>query len=96
MKSIGGRKMMANVSVANSLCSILMDEELEYKKEMLFRECQGSQLVLLWKILYETEIGDTETLKARIYEFGSNVKEQDYLGREVFLFLVAFLNLVIK
>lgn len=87
---------MANVNVVNSLCSILMDETLEYKKEMLFRECQDSQLVLLWRILYETEVGDIETLKTRIYEFGSNVKEQDYVGREVFLFLVAFLNLVIN
>lgn len=88
--------MMANISVANYLYSIFMDEEMEYKREALFKECGDSQLVLLWKILYETEVKDTETLKARIYEFGSNVKEQDYVGREVFLFLVAFLNLVIK
>ena len=88
--------MMANISVANYLYSIFMDENMEYKREALFKECGDSQLVLLWRILYETEVEDTETLKARIYEFGSNVKEQDYVGREVFLFLVAFLNLVIK
>ena len=88
--------MMANISVANYLYSIFMDENMEYKREALFKECGDSQLVLLWRILYETEVEDTETLKARIYEFGSNVKEQDYVGREVLLFLVAFLNLVIK
>ena len=39
---------------------------------------------------------DSELLKERVYEFGSNLKEQDYVGREVFLCLVALLNLVIK
>ncbi len=88
--------MTANVSVANYLYSILLDDKLEYKKEALFKECGDSQLVLLWKILYETEITDKELLKERIYEFGSKLKEEDYMGRDVFLCLVALLNLVIK
>ncbi len=87
---------MANISVAKYLYRILMDEKLEYKKELFFKACKESQLVLLWRILYETEVSDTELLKERIYEFGSKVKEQDFVGREVFLCLVAFLNLVIK
>ena len=37
-----------------------------------------------------------ELLKERIYMFGSNLKEQDYVGREVFVCLVALLHLVIK
>ena len=75
---------------------ILFDEELEYKKEAFFKECKESQLVLLWRILFETEIDDKELLKERVYTFGSNLKEQDYIGREVFVCLVALLHLVIK
>ena len=88
--------MLANISVKKYLYHILMDEELEEKKEVLFEECKNCKIILLWKILYETEIEDTELLKERIYEFGSKVKEDDYWGREIFLCLVAFLNLVIK
>ena len=87
---------MTNMSVAKYLYYILFEEKLEYKKEMLFKSCHESQLVLLWRILFETDIQDTELLKERIYRFGSNLKEQDYVGREVFLCLVALLNLVIK
>ena len=87
---------MANISVAKYLYKMLFDENLEYKKEEYFKACKGLQLVLLWKILFETELNDKELLKERIYTFGSNLKEQDYLGREVFVCLVALLHLVIK
>ena len=87
---------MTNRSMIKYLYTILFDENLEYKKEMFFKECSESQLVLLWRILFETELEDVELLKERIYKFGSNLEEQDYLGREVFVCLVALLNLVIK
>ena len=87
---------MTHMSVAKFLYHILFDEKLEYKKEEYFKACKESQLVLLWRILFETELKDVDLLKERIYEFGSNLKEQDYLGREVFVCLVALLHLVIK
>ncbi len=87
---------MVNINIAKYLYKILFDESLEYKKEEFFKECKESQLVLLWRILFETELTDSDLLKDRIYEFGSKVKEQDYLGREVFVCLVALLHLVIK
>lgn len=89
-------KKLENINVAKYLSTLLFDEELEYKKEIFFNECKGSQLVLLWKIFFETEIDDVELLKERVYAFGSNLREQDYLGREVFVCLVALLHLVIK
>ena len=85
-----------NYSVIKYLYVLLFDESQEYKKELFFKSCQDSQLVLLWRILFETNINDKELLAERIYKFGSNLKEQDYIGREVFLCLVALLNLVIK
>ena len=84
------------MNIAKLLYRILFDEKLEYKKEELFKECKESQLVLLWRILFETELSDVDLLKERIYKFGSNLKEQDYFGREVFVCLVALLHLVIK
>ena len=87
---------MEHSNVAKYLYHLLTNEAFEYKKELFFKECKKSQLVLLWRILFETDLCDTELLKDRIYEFGSNLKAQDYLGREVFLCLVALLNLVIK
>lgn len=88
--------MLANISMGKYLYHVLTDETLEDKKELLFQECNNCKLILLWKILFETEISDQELLKARIYEFGSKVKENDYWGREIFLCLVTCLNLVIK
>lgn len=87
---------MANISLIKYVYRILFDERLEYKKEEFFKACGKSQLVRLWKILFETEISETKLLEERIYEFGSYVKEKDYLGREVFVCLVALLHLVIK
>ena len=87
---------MANMNVAKFLYRILFDEKLEYKKEEYFKACKKSQLILLWRILFETELSDVDLLKERIYEFGSNLKEQDYLGRDVSVCLVALLHLVIK
>ena len=46
--------------------------------------------------MFETDVRDVEELEEKIYDFGSHVKEDDYWGREIFVWLVAFLNLVIK
>ena len=41
---------MTNMNLAKYLYMILFDESLEYKKEAFFKECEESQLVLLWRI----------------------------------------------
>jgi len=69
---------------------------MEQRREDFFAECPKSKIVLLWRILCDTEISDTELLRERIYEFGSLIKDDDHWGRDIFLCLVAFLNLVIK
>lgn len=86
--------MMANISVVNYLSHILTNEKMGYRKEKLLQECEETQIVMLYKILFETDIRDTEMLKERIYQYGSSLREQDYMGRELFLCLVAVLNLV--
>ena len=88
--------MLANISVSKYLYHILTDDRMEETYEKFLAECPKLKIVLLWRILFDTEISDTEVLRDRIYEFGSLVKDDDYWGREIFLCLVALLNLVIK
>lgn len=88
--------MTANVSVGKYLYHLLTDERMEETKKKLLDGCPKSKIILLWQILFETEIRDRELLKERVYLFGSLVKEDDHWGRDVFLCLVVFLNLVIK
>jgi len=75
---------------------IFTDENMRDRKDAFLRECEETKLALLWQILFETDVHNTTVLKERIYRYGSNLKSQDYFGREVFLCLVALLNLVIK
>lgn len=88
--------MLANITLANYLQNLLTNEKMEYRKEALLKTCEDTQIAMLWNIFFETDIRDKEMLKGRVYEYGSSLKEQDYLGRELFLCLVAVLNLVIK
>ena len=88
--------MLANISVAKYLYQIFTDERMEHKKVRLFKECENMRIILLWKIFFETDIRELEVLRERIYKYGSMLKEHDYIGRELFLFLVAMLNLVGK
>ena len=86
--------MLANISVAKYLYRIFTEEKLEYKKARLLKECENTKIVLLWKIFFETDIQEMDILRERIYQYGSMLKEHDYIGRELFLFLVAMLNSV--
>ena len=88
--------MLTNISISKYLYHILTEDKLEARREEFLANLPKCKLVLLWKILCDTEISDTELLRERIYEFGSLVKDDDYWGRDIFLCLVAFLNLVIK
>ena len=88
--------MLENISVAKYLYRLLTEEKLEHRKTLFMKECGETRIVLLWQILFETDMKDTDVLNDRIYRYGSMLREKDYLGREIFLCLVALLNLVIK
>ena len=88
--------MQTKVCVAKYIYHILTAEGMRDRKAAFLKECEDTKLALLWQILFETDITNTDVLKERIYRYGSNLKTQDYFGREVFLCLVALLNLVIK
>ena len=55
-------------------------------------QCGVDKIRILWEILFETDIYDAETLKSKIYEYGSCLKESDYLGRELFVMMATFIK----
>ena len=87
---------MANKTIAGYIYRMVKEDRFRSQKYAVLEECKSTKLAMLWKILFETEVSDVEDLEQQIYIFGSLVKEDDYWGREIFVFLVAFLNLVIK
>ena len=87
---------MANKTIAGYIYGMIKEDRFRNRKYAVLEECKNTKLAMLWNILFETDVRDVEILEQRIYAFGSQVKENDYWGREIFVCLVAFLNLVIK
>lgn len=83
-------------SLFKQICQMLVDEECEKQKEVWLKECRRTKLWQLWEILFETDVKNRDLLESRIYAYGSQIKENDYIHRDIFICLVAFLNLVIK
>lgn len=87
---------MAKKTIGNYIFQMISAERYSRQKNAFLAECQTTRIAKLWQILFETEISEPELLETRIYEFGSMIKEEDIWGREIFVCLVALLNLVIK
>ena len=87
---------MLQDNLCKRMYRILTEERYEQKKNLWMKECKDTKLAHLWKILFETDVENKELLETRIYAYGSHIKEGEYLHREIFIWLVAFLNLVIK
>ena len=87
---------MFHISLFKQIRRTLMDDCYAEEKEAWLEECRNTKLWQLWEILFETDIRNRSLLEARIYAYGSQIKETDYLHRDIFIWLVAFLNLVIK
>ena len=87
---------MAKKTMAKYIVRMLFEDLFHRQKYAVMSACDKTRLLRLWQILFETDVRDIEELEEQIYAFGSQIKEDDYWGREIFVFLVAFLNLVIK
>ena len=87
---------MSKKTLGNYLFQMISEDRYGKQKYAFFETCKNTRVVKLWKILFETDMRDVELLETRIYEFGSMIKEDDIWGREIFVCLVALLNLVIK
>ena len=87
---------MFQTNLFQQMRRVLREEEYQEKKNRWLEECKSTKLWCLWEILFETDTENYELLESRIYSYGSKIKESDYLHRDIFIWLVAFLNLVIK
>ena len=87
---------MFQISLFRHMRQILTEERYAEEKEVWLEECRTTKLWQLWEILFETDVRNRALLEARVYAYGSQIKETDYLHRDIFIWLVAFLNLVIK
>lgn len=87
---------MFQISLFKQMRRVLMDDCYLEEKEAWLEECKHTRLGQLWEILFETDVRNRALLEARVYAYGSQIKENEYLHRDIFIWLVAFLNLVIK
>ena len=84
--------MTEDITLANYLHKIITCRENSEELGDIIRKCDSVKLRLLWEIFFETGIHDLELLEQRIYAYGSELKEKDLLGREVFIVLVFLLQ----
>ncbi len=74
------------------LFDAMQDGERWHEIQTKVAHCGVDKVRILWEILFETDICDTETLKNKIYEYGSCLKENDYLGREIFVIMAELIK----
>lgn len=84
--------MTEDITLANYLHKIMTCQESPYELGDIIRKCDSEKLRLLWEIFFETGIHDLELMEQRIYAYGSELKEKDLLGREVFIVLISILQ----
>ena len=87
---------MFKTNLFKQICRVLTYKMYKEEKRAWLSECRETKLWSLWEILFETDVDDYELLESRIYAYGSMIRENDYLHRDIFIWLVTFLNLVIK
>ena len=71
-------------------------EKIKEKQSKFVQQLENITQMDVQKLLFETDIRNGVVLEEKVYAYGSHIKETDYIHREIFVFLVAFLNLVIK
>lgn len=74
------------------LLDAMQEGEAWCQMQTKIAHCGVDKIRILWEILFETDIYDVETLKNKIYEYGSYLKENDHLGRELFVMMATFVK----
>ena len=73
---------------------VLVDDPGPNILKDLIWNCDSPKLKLLWEILFETGLNEVDLLEERVYQYGSMVREQDYIDREIFMGMISLLNTV--
>ena len=85
-----------NNSIAMNLKHILANNPGPNDLRKLIWSCDSPKLKLIWEILFETGMDEVELLEERVYQYGGMIKEQDYVGREIFLGLISLVDNIKK
>lgn len=87
-----GVKITKETSIGKCLRDILVDDPGPNPLRRLIWSCDSPRIRVLWEILFDTGMDEVDLLEERIYKYGSMVKEQDLVGREVFLGMITLLE----
>ena len=81
-----------NTCIAQCLYDILADDPEPNVLKDLIWSSESPKCKILREIFFETGIEEVALLEDRIYQYGSMIKEQDYISREIFLGMIALLG----
>ena len=88
MLNIATNKIITQeTTLMNYIFEIMQDGERWHEIKAKVTHCGFDKIRILGEIFFETDICDTETLKNKIYEYGSCLKENDHFGRELFVIM---------
>ena len=77
-----------------NLFKVLVDAPGPNILKDLIWNCDSPKLRILCEIMFETGMDEVELLEERVYQYGSLLKEQDYLDREIFMGMISLLEAV--
>lgn len=86
-----GVKITKDTSLAQCFFAILADDRTPNVLKDLIRKRDPERVRLLWEIVFDTRMEEVELLEERIYRYGSMIKGQDRLSREIFTGMVTLL-----
>ena len=86
--------MEQKYALARQLHRIFTEEVFRKQRTILLEACETERMMLLWQILFETDIRDKDLLEERIYHYGSLLTDEDKFERELFVCLVTLLDLL--
>lgn len=84
--------MTEDTTIAEYMHEILIGKKSSRQITDIIQNSDSKKLRILWSIFFDTGIHDLKLLEERIYAYGSELKDKDLLGREVFLALISILN----
>ena len=88
----GDERTIEKTTVMMYLLEAMQNGEQWQQIQTKATQCGVDKIRILWEILFETDIYDVETLKNKIYEYGSCLKEHDYFSRELFVIMATFIK----
>ena len=89
-----GVKITKDTSLAQCFYDVLADNPGPNVLKDLIWSCESPKGKILREIFFETGTDEVVLLEERIYQYGSMLKEQDYLGREIFVGMIALLEVI--